>query len=147
MLESLVLPLDRTALCALLPHRPPFLLLDAVEALEPGRSGLGRWTPPADLVGLDGHFPGDPLVPGVMQLEALAQLCAVVALSAATGPAQSVRLAGVDGARFRAEVRPGDPLVLRAVCVDHRRALWRFEAAATRPDGARVCAATFTAAG
>lgn len=149
-MTDLRLPLDGAALAALLPHRPPFLLLDVVDALEPGVSASGRWTPPADLPGLSGHFPGDPVVPGVLQLEALAQLSAVVALSlprAPGAPPPLVRLAGVDDARFRAVVRPGDLLRLQATCAEHRRGLWRFTASATFADGARVCAATLTAAG
>ncbi|MBL8615451.1 MAG: beta-hydroxyacyl-ACP dehydratase [Deltaproteobacteria bacterium] len=149
-MTDLRLPLHAAALVALLPHRPPFLLIDLVDALEPGLSASGRWTPPADLPGLSGHFPGDPVVPGVLQLEALAQLSAVVALSlprAPEAPPPQVRLAGVDDARFRAVVRPGDLLLLQATCAERRRGLWRFTVAATFADGARVCAATLTAGG
>ncbi len=149
-MTDLRLPLDAEALAALLPHRPPFLLIDVVDALAPGVSASGRWAPSADLPGLSGHFPGDPIVPGVLQLEALAQLSAVVALSLPRAPDATppqVRLAGVDDARFRAVVRPGDLLLLHATCAERRRGLWRFAASATFADGRRVCAATLTAGG
>jgi 3-hydroxyacyl-[acyl-carrier-protein] dehydratase len=149
-MTALHLPLDAAALAGLIPHRPPFLLIDVVDELEPGVRAAGRWTPPLDLPGLSGHFPGDPVVPGVLQLEALAQLSAVVALSLPRdpdAPPPQVRLAGVDDARFRAVVRPGDLLLLRATCAERRRGLWRFTVAATFADGARVCAATLTAGG
>ena len=147
---DLHLPLGPAALAALLPHRPPFLLIDVVDVLEPGVRASCRWTPPLDLPGLSGHFPGDPVVPGVLQLEALAQLSAVVALSLPRDPGApppQVRLAGVDDARFRAVVRPGDLLLLSATCAERRRGLWRFAVAATFADGGRVCAATLTAGG
>ena len=142
------LALDRAALEGLLPHRPPFLLLDAVSALLPGVSAEGAWRPPADLPGIEGHFPGDPVVPGVLQIEALAQLCAVVALAA--GPPNerpAVRLAGVEAARFRRVVRPGEALLLRSQVESVRRGVWRFSASATTEAGDRVCEATLTAAG
>lgn len=141
-------PLDRSAIARLLPHRPPFLFLDAVTLLEPGQRAEGQLRPPLDLPGIDGHFPGDPIVPGVILIEALAQLCAVVALSAAPpGSPPAVRLAGIEGARFRRVVRPGELLCLWAEVEAVRRGVWRFQARAATEAGARVCEAQLTASG
>ncbi len=143
-----LLHLDRAAIGALLPHRAPFLLIDAVSALEPGQRGLGRLLLTEALPGLDGHFPGDPIVPGVLQIEALAQLCAVVALSAAPArPPAAVRLVGVDGARFRRVMRPGELLCMSVEVEAVRRGVWRFVAKAATEAGERVCEARITASG
>ncbi|MGN6694547.1 MAG: 3-hydroxyacyl-ACP dehydratase FabZ, partial [Aquihabitans sp.] len=101
------------ALVALLPHRPPFRFVDAVTTCEPGRSVEARWKIVGDEPWLAGHFPGNPIVPGVLQLEALAQAGAVAVLA---DPAYADRLplfGGVEDVRFRGRVGPGDELVLR----------------------------------
>lgn len=97
---------------SLLPHRPPFLFVTGLVALTPGESVQGYWQLTADEWFFSGHFPGRPTLPGVLMIEALAQVgaCAVLADPRFTG--KIPLLAGADKARFRRQVVPGDRLDL-----------------------------------
>lgn len=99
-------------LLALLPHRPPFRFIDAVDECEPGRRVRARYsvTGAEDL--LAGHFPGNPIMPGVLQLEALAQAGAIAVRAHERFRDRLPLFGGVEGVRFRRVVRPGDELVL-----------------------------------
>ena len=95
-----------------LPHRPPFLLLDEMVEIEPGRRARARWHLRGDEWFFAGHFPGRPTTPGVLLLESIAQCGAVAVLS---DPAYAGRLplfGGVEHARFRRQVVPGDTVTL-----------------------------------
>lgn len=97
---------------AVLPHRPPFLFLDEVTALDPGQSAEGYWVPSPDLEFFAGHFPGRPTLPGVLIAESIAQLGAYAVLQAGAFAGKLPLFGGLDRARFRRQVLPGERLEL-----------------------------------
>jgi 3-hydroxyacyl-[acyl-carrier-protein] dehydratase len=97
---------------ALLPHRPPFRFVDAVDELEPGVAIRARYRVTGDEPFLAGHFPGNPVFPGVLQLEALAQAGGIALLADARYAGKLPLFGGVEDARFRRVIRPGDEIVL-----------------------------------
>ncbi len=104
--------LDARAIQEIIPHRFPFLLVDRVDALVPGERARGRKSVTADEWFFQGHFPGRPVMPGVLMVEALAQLGAVALLSAERFRGRIAYFAGIDHVRFRRVVVPGDVLEL-----------------------------------
>ena len=94
-----------------LPHRPPFLLVDELVEIEPGRRATGRWTLTGQEWFFPGHFPGRPITPGVLLLESIAQCGAVAVLADERYVGRLPLFGGVESARFRRQVLPGD-------CVD-----------------------------
>ncbi|MCC6224358.1 MAG: 3-hydroxyacyl-ACP dehydratase FabZ [Thermoleophilia bacterium] len=105
-------PLGKAEIEAIIPHRDPFLLLDEVVELEPGTKVVARKLVRADEWYLAGHFPGNPIMPGVLMVEALAQTGAVAVLSEEANRGKLVLFAGIDDVRFKRLVRPGDTLEL-----------------------------------
>jgi 3-hydroxyacyl-[acyl-carrier-protein] dehydratase len=95
-----------------LPHRPPFLFVDELLALEPGVSARGRWTLTGEEDFFAGHFPGRPTLPGVLMCEAIAQVGAVALLTDERFAGKLPLFGGLDGARFRRQAGPGDTLEL-----------------------------------
>lgn len=95
-----------------LPHRPPFLLLDTIVSIEPGVRATARWSLRGDEWFFSGHFPGRPTTPGVLLLESIAQCGAVVILSEPKYTGRLPLFGGVEHARFRRQVLPGDTVTL-----------------------------------
>jgi 3-hydroxyacyl-[acyl-carrier-protein] dehydratase len=134
--ESVVL--DRAGIEALLPHRAPFLLLDDVIELEPGARCVARRLLRPDEFWFAGHFPGNPVMPGVLIVEALAQTGAVCALSLPENSGKLALFAGIDKVRFKRLVRPGDTLRLQVDVIAMRAGVGRGSALAT-VDGQMAC--------
>ena len=95
-----------------LPHRPPFLFVDHLVALEPGVSAVGTWQLTGDEWFFPGHFPGRPTLPGVLMCEAIAQVGAIAVLTDPRFAGKLPLFGGLDSARFRRQVEPGDVLEL-----------------------------------
>ena len=115
MATRLETPLGRAEIEAILPHREPFLLIDEVVELELGVRAVARKTVRADEWYLAGHFPGRPIMPGVLIVEAMAQTGAVAVLSEEENRGRLALFAGIDDVRFKRLVQPGDELELTCV--------------------------------
>jgi 3-hydroxyacyl-[acyl-carrier-protein] dehydratase len=96
----------------LLPHRPPFLFVDEIVEIVPGVSARGRWHLSGDEWFFSGHFPGRPTLPGVLMCESIAQVGALAVLSDQRFAGRLPLFGGLDKARFRRQVLPGDVLTL-----------------------------------
>lgn len=96
----------------IIPHRPPFLLVDRIDELVQGKHAIGKKCVSMNEPFFVGHFPGEPVMPGVLVMEALAQVGAVICLSLEQNKGKTVYLGGVSKARFRNKVVPGDVLTL-----------------------------------
>ena len=103
-------PLGREAIEEIIPHRDPFLLLDEVTVIEPGVRVVARKRVREDEWYLAGHFPGRPIMPGVLMVEAMAQAGAVAVLSEEANRGKLALFAGIDDVRFKRIVEPGDEL-------------------------------------
>ena len=127
--------LDNQAIEAIIPHRFPFLFVDRVIEIEEGKRAVGIKNVSADEWFFRGHFPGRPIMPGVLIVEALAQVGAVAALSHPDNKGKLGLFAGIDKVRFRRQVTPGDQLRLEVTLERLRGPVGRATAVAT-VDGA-----------
>lgn len=140
--------MDVEAIQKLLPHRPPFLLVDRVVKIEPCVRLVAWKGVTMNEPFFTGHFPGKPVMPGVLILEALAQACALLALRSLP-PGEDVKdkityLMSIDGAKFRRPVVPGDRLELHVEVMKRKGAIWRQRGTAV-VDGQTVAEAEFLA--
>ncbi|MGH8242157.1 MAG: 3-hydroxyacyl-ACP dehydratase FabZ [Steroidobacteraceae bacterium] len=140
--------MDIQAVLAQLPHRYPFLLVDRVVECVPGKRIEAIKNVTVNEPFFSGHFPGRPVMPGVLILEALAQAAGILAFkTAGIVPDEKSRFyfVGIDAARFRKPVLPGDVLVLKATLERAIRGIWKFETVA-KVDGAVAASATMMVA-
>lgn len=125
------LPLDNVAIRKIIPHRYPFLLIDRIEALEPGKSATGIKNVTANEDFFQGHFPAYPVMPGVLIVEAIAQVGAVALLSLEEHEGKIAFFAGINNVRFKRQVKPGDTLKLDVELKQVRRGIGSGEGVAT----------------
>jgi beta-hydroxyacyl-ACP dehydratase FabZ len=123
---------DSKALQEILPHRYPFLLVDTIIEMEPRKRIVGIKQVSIGEPFFQGHFPGMPVMPGVLQIEALAQVGAVLALRELEDANAKIPLfSGIDGARFRRPVVPGDTLRLEVTAIRPGRRIQKMRGVAT----------------
>ncbi|PCJ25355.1 MAG: 3-hydroxyacyl-[acyl-carrier-protein] dehydratase FabZ [Rickettsiales bacterium] len=116
---------------SIIPHRYPFLLVDRVLEIELNESIIGIKNVTANEPQFTGHFPGRPVMPGVLIVEAMAQLSAIlVAKSMESVKDKEVYFMSIDECKFRKVVQPGDSLIMHANIVQNRGAVWKFKARA-----------------
>jgi 3-hydroxyacyl-[acyl-carrier-protein] dehydratase len=135
--------MDILEVLAHLPQRYPMLMIDRVKDIEPGKRIVALKNVSANEPYFEGHFPGRPIMPGVLILEAMAQAAGILAFRTKNQkPSEDVvyYYAGIDGARFKRPVVPGDQLEIEVVILASKRNLWKFGCTA-RVDGSVVAQA------
>ena len=139
--------LDINDIMKILPHRPPFLLVDRVTELEQGKRIVAIKNVTMNEPFFPGHFPGHPVMPGVLIIEALAQAACILAIMSSDESVRSkvTYFASIDKARFRKPVIPGDQLSLEVEATGCKRGIWIFNAKAF-VDGKLVTEAELKAA-
>jgi 3-hydroxyacyl-[acyl-carrier-protein] dehydratase len=137
---------DILDILAMIPHRYPLLLVDKVVDMVPGESAVGIKNVTMNEPHFQGHFPGKPIMPGVMIVEAMAQTSAVLVVHTLgdQGKNKLVYFMSIDNAKFRKPVVPGDRMLLKITKERQRGSVWRFASVATVDDEV-VAEATFTA--
>jgi len=126
--------LNAQQIMEILPHRPPFLLVDRIVELEAGVRAVGIKQVTINEPFFTGHFPGYPIMPGVLIVEALAQVGAVALLNQPEWAGKLALFAGIDGVRFKKPVTPGDTLRLEVTLEKMRRIIGKGRGVATVND-------------
>jgi 3-hydroxyacyl-[acyl-carrier-protein] dehydratase len=139
----IALPLEAADIMRILPHRYPFLLIDRVVELEPGQRAVAIKQVTANEPHFTGHFPGRPIMPGVLMVEALAQTAGVAVLALDEHRGKLGLFAGIDDCRFKRMVLPGDTLRLEVIVEKLRGMFGRVRATAT-VDGETAVEATLS---
>ena len=129
----------------IIPHRQPFLLVDTIEELEPGRRAVGTKCVTYNEPYFAGHFPQEPIMPGVLIIEALAQVGAVISLSMPENKGKLAIFGGIDKARVRRKVVPGDVLTLEVELIRQKGPMAIAKAVAS-VDGKVAASAELTVA-
>jgi len=128
---------------AIIPHRHPFLLVDRIDELEPGVRALGVKAVTYHEEFFKGHFPEEPVMPGVLTLEAMAQVGAVMVLSVEENKGKTVFFGGMDKVKFRRKVFPGDVLVMESKMIKQKGSIGVAKAVA-KVDGQLAVSAEMT---
>ena len=132
--------LDSKQIAGLLPHRYPFALVDRVIAYKPGLSATGIKNVTVNEPHFQGHFPQRPLMPGVLIVEAMAQVGGIIVTQMSNLPKGLFVFAGIDGVRFRRPVVPGDQLIINCELISIKRKRFGKVKAEATVDGQLVCA-------
>ncbi|SCP98102.1 3-hydroxyacyl-ACP dehydratase FabZ [Anaerobium acetethylicum] len=112
--------LDIKEIMDIIPHRQPFLLIDRIEELEPGKKAVGRKCVTYNEPFFNGHFPSEPVMPGVLIIEALAQVGCVAMLSLDENKGKTGYFGGINSAKFKKKVVPGDVLTLEVEIIKQK---------------------------
>ncbi|MBA2776157.1 MAG: 3-hydroxyacyl-ACP dehydratase FabZ [Thermomicrobiales bacterium] len=139
---TLQAPLDTVAIRKIIPHRYPFLLVDRIIELTPGERAVGIKNVTANEEFFQGHFPDFPVMPGVLIVEAIAQVGAVAMLSKPEFEGQLALFAGIDKVRFKRQVKPGDSILIKVELGQVRRNIGTGTGTAT-VDGDVACKGDF----
>ncbi|GEN48459.1 3-hydroxyacyl-ACP dehydratase FabZ [Ligilactobacillus pobuzihii] len=135
--------LDSTQIQEIIPHRYPMLLIDRIEELEPGQRAVSLRNVTAHEEIFQGHFPGNPVMPGVLIVEAMAQTGAVALLTLDEFKGKTAYFGGIKQAKFRKVVRPGDQMVIE-VNLEKIRGNVGLGKAVAKVDGKKACTAEIT---
>lgn len=128
----------------IIPHRHPFLLIDFIDEIEPGVRAVGYKSVTFNEPQFNGHFPGQPVMPGVLMIEALAQVGAVAILSLPENKGKTAFFGGINNAKFRQMVLPGDRLKLECEIIKRKGPVGVGKAVATNADGKVAVSAELT---
>ncbi|WP_130805901.1 3-hydroxyacyl-ACP dehydratase FabZ [Senegalia massiliensis] len=133
--------LDNMEIQKIIPHRYPFLLVDKIVELEEGKKAIGIKNVTINEPFFQGHFPNNPLMPGVLMVEAMAQVGAVAVMTLEENKDKLAVFTGIDKIRFKRQVRPGDTLTMEVELITMKRGIGKANAVA-KVDGEIACKGT-----